>query len=141
MSSCGSNPKNSSACAQPTSGPPLGTLEAVVQTYLETCQPRLEAQLCTFASEPTLQSAVARAALAETPGGKRYKHQHRIKRVVLQAILRLLLEIDLSRMRSFYELHTAIDQASGSVRGVGELLVYDTALRIGAKLGKMPDRV
>lgn len=32
-------------------------------------------------------------------------------------------------------------EAIGSIRGVGELLVYDTALRIGAKLELMPDRV
>ena len=142
MRSCASNTESdSSSCTQPAIGPNLGTLEAVVQRYIETCQVRLEAQLRTFADEPTLQSAVARAALAETPDGKRYSHQRRIKGVVLQAVLHRLLEIDHSQMRSFDELHTAIDRAIGSIRGVGELLVYDTALRIGARLSLMPKRV
>lgn len=112
-----------------------------MQTYLETCQVRLEAQLRSFAEETTLRSAVARAALAETRDGKRYSHQRRIKQVVLQAIRQVLSEIDYSQMRSFDELHTAIDREIGSIRGVGELLVYDTALRIGAKLSLMPERV
>ncbi|MEK6285973.1 MAG: hypothetical protein AABO57_09560 [Acidobacteriota bacterium] len=142
MSSCTSNTKNdSSFCKQPTIGPHLGTLEAVVQSYRETCQSRLEAQLRTFGDEPTLQSAVARAALAETPDGKRYSHQRRIKRVVLREMRRRLLEIGFSKLRSFDEIHNAVDQAIGSIRGVGDLLLYDTALRIGAKLGIMPDRV
>lgn len=43
--------------------------------------------------------------------------------------------------RSFDELLDAVDQAIGSIRCIGDLLLYDTALRIGANLGIMPDRV
>ncbi len=142
MSSCSPNTKNdSSSCAQPKLARPVERIEAVVQAYVETCRPRLEAQLRTFTAEPTVQSALERAGVAETPDRARYSHQRRIKRVVLQATRRRLLEIDFSQVRTFDELHTIIDHAIGSIRGAGELLVYDTALRIGAKLRLMPERV
>jgi hypothetical protein len=142
MSSCASDSKTDSlSCKPPADAPPSEGLEGVVVKYRRSCQSRLDAQLRSFADEPTLQSAVARAALAETRDGKRYSHQRRLKRVVLQAVRSQLFELDFGAIRGFDELHTIIDRAIGSIHGVGELMVYDTALRIGAKLRVMPDRV
>jgi hypothetical protein len=47
----------------------------------------------------------------------------------------------LDSCRSFADLHAVVSRAIRSVPGVGELTVYDTALRIGAKLGFARERV
>jgi len=47
----------------------------------------------------------------------------------------------LEQTADFDELHQRVDQAIGSLHGIGELTVYDTALRIGARLGFLPERV
>jgi hypothetical protein len=52
-----------------------------------------------------------------------------------------LLSTDFRELRSFHELYGIVRDRIGGIRGVGELTVYDTALRIGGKLGLEPDRV
>jgi len=42
---------------------------------------------------------------------------------------------------SFERLHSEIERLVGPLRGIGELYVYDTALRIGAYRGLNPKRV
>ena len=141
MNTCKPNIKNNSSCNPLVAGSTHPNLNSVVLSYLEYCQPRLEAQLRTFADEATLTTAIVRAALAQTRDGKRYSHQRRIMLQVLQAVRLRLLVLDLGKLCSFDELIIAIDRAIAPIRGVGELLVYDTSLRIGAKLRLMPDRV
>jgi hypothetical protein len=98
-------------------------------------------QLQSFSDEPSLTAAVSRACFAQSPDGKRYAHQRRIRLTALQDALVRLREIDLSKSATFEDLHGAVHHAVAPVRGIGDLYVYDTALRIGAKLGLMPQRV
>ena len=42
---------------------------------------------------------------------------------------------------SFAELEQVLQERIGSVRGVGDRTIYDTALRIGAYLGLLPKNV
>jgi hypothetical protein len=99
-----------------------------------------------FANEPTLEAAVSRAGLAQHYDEKRerwvrYVHQHRIRARVLKVARKRLIAAPLAGCQSFHDLFLQVEKEIGSVRGVGELLVYDTAFRIGAKLGLEPDRV
>lgn len=48
---------------------------------------------------------------------------------------------NLKRARDFDELHERVREEIGSIGGIGRLMVYDTALRIGAKLSLAPKRV
>ena len=57
------------------------------------------------------------------------------RRRLLQAIERLRCA------SSFDELLSLVESCIGDVKGIGELTIYDTALRIGAKLHLEPDRV
>jgi hypothetical protein len=59
-------------------------LEAVVRHYRAHLQKKAHDELESFRKEPTLNAAVRRAALAESPTGKRYSHQHRLKRLDLE---------------------------------------------------------
>ena len=53
----------------------------------------------------------------------------------------LSAEERLRRCSGFDELHEEIHRTIGSISGVGDLAVYDIAMRIGAKLGLEPSRV
>jgi len=116
-------------------------LAVVVRDYLRRFRSRAAAELNSFESEPTLSSAITRAAAAERPDGRRYDHQRRLSQSTLREVERSLSGVPLGSCQSFEELHTEIERRILPIRGVGELMVYDTALRIGAKLGLLPNRV
>ncbi len=116
-------------------------LEATIRTYRQEHRCNTLEQLRSFAHEPTLRSAVRRAGLAMRPDGKRYGHQRRLSRRVLSKMRARLLAVNFESCRSFHELYERVEEAIGSIHGVGDLAVYDTALRIGARLRLKPDRV
>lgn len=96
-----------------------------------------------FEIQRTFEDAVSVAASAQGPSGKRLSHQRRIRAAVLSECKRRLLAagVTLSKAKSFEQLHETIQDTVGGVRGVGALYVYDTALRIAAKLGLTPKLV
>ena len=87
------------------------------------------------------RAAVERAGMAQQPDGKRYEHQRRLTDGTLKDVRRLLLGTNLSLCRDFEGLIERIEKLISPVPGVGELMIYDTALRIGANLGLLPSRV
>src|SRR2546426_21264 len=70
-------------------------------------------------------------------------HQRRIPRAVLRRSAARLLDrlTELKRARSFEQLHNVVDATIARIHGIGELTVYDTALRIAAHRGLEPKRV
>jgi hypothetical protein len=47
----------------------------------------------------------------------------------------------LQKVQSFEALHALVASTIGNISGIGELTVYDTALRIGANMKLQPDVV
>ena len=92
---------------------------------------------------PTLRRAISKAARAHTADGGKHPHQRRIACDVLRAFgARLVrLEDTLREAPSFEELHRVVQGVGDLIHGIGELAVYDTALRIGANLRLAPTRV
>jgi hypothetical protein len=88
----------------------------------------------------SVEEAARQAALALTPDGKRHSHQnpYRVKQEPLDAwAQRVLANLDwLVAARTFEELHDRLH--SLRFKRVGPLIVYDTAYRLGAKLGLEP---
>jgi len=117
------------------------TLAKLVDRYRTVYRPSARAELAYYGSLPTLAEAVRRAGRAERPDGKRHDHQTRIRRAALAEAGRRLEKLDLRSSRTFRALHDAVERAIGSIAGIGELMVYDTALRIGARLRLKPDVV
>ena len=74
--------------------------------------------------------------------GKRFPHQRRLKEKDLdRAEQKLVSRItDIEKASSFAALFDLIERAVGSLGGLGELYVYDTALRIGAQKRTLPQR-
>lgn len=114
---------------------------SVVRAYRQEHRWRGLDELRSFADETTLRSAIARAGAAKRSDGKRYGHQRRLPARVLSQMQDRLLRSNFKVCSSFHQLYERVDEAIGSIHGVGDLAVYDTALRIGAKLGLSPDRV
>jgi hypothetical protein len=83
------------------------------------------------------------AAHAVGKDRRRLKHQRRIKRDAMDTAEFALLKakVAIKDARTFDDLFGIVSAVVEGVLGLGELYVYDTSLRIGAKLGVYPDRV
>ena len=119
------------------------SIDAIVAAYVSEWQEDAKADLQHFASQPTFVDALRLAALAEGPGCTRMAHQRRIPRAVLRhSATRLLARAKtLLRAKTFEELYDLVANVILPIRGIGELTVYDTAVRIAAFRGLKPKRV
>ena len=120
------------------------TLKAIVRHYRSNARLRDRAKEDAWwrAKGEPLDEAIDRAACARTPWG-RYSHQHRQSAAVLAECARRLQAIgkELASCTSFHDLFLRVERTLKDIRGVGELVIYDTADRIGHYLGLAPDRV
>jgi hypothetical protein len=84
-----------------------------------------------------------KAALAQRPDGKRFSHQRRIPGAALEASHRRLMNVisTLESAASFGELFQIVEDAIGDIPQIGELTIYDTALRIAAWRHLEPEEV
>lgn len=117
------------------------TLQGIVSAYKRNHRQRARAELDFYANLRTKKDALVWASDAKRPDGKRHNHQRRIPSAALRKLKARLLKRDLSRCTTFEQLHETIREAAEDVSGIGELTIYDTALRIGARLGVEPDFV
>lgn len=119
----------------------LSSLSAVVLHYKAYCQELAATEYQFYASQPSLESVVKIAALAEYEKGKRAAHQYRITKEALAESYCRLRKADLRGCNNFQQLFTKIKDEIGQIFGIGPLTVYDTALRIGAFLRFEPEKV
>ena len=117
--------------------------ERAVSDYIAHHQADAAAEMNCYRATPSLRLAIRRAARAHTADGGKHPHQWRIPRDVLRKFGARLSREDraLRDVPSFDELHGVVLRAGDLTHGIGELAVYDTALRIGAKLDLPPLRV
>ncbi|MXX93756.1 MAG: hypothetical protein F4Y63_09980 [Chloroflexi bacterium] len=96
-----------------------------------------------YRGAPTLSQAITRAANACTAGGRKHPHQWRIPRHFLQEFGARLSDSKrvIRKATSFDELHEIVREVGEQTYMIGELTIYDTAHRIGCKLGLSPARV
>lgn len=130
-------------CCSSASSPHPSDIAAIVAHYIANYRDRAVQELRFFAIQRTLREAIRKAGRAEGPGGKRLAHQHRLSRSVLAECVRYLEASlkALTKARAFEELHEIVREEIGGIRGVGRLMVYDTALRIAAWRRLEPRRV
>ncbi len=117
-------------------------LKAIVRTYIRRVRPRAEAELDWFRQQPSIGRAIEIAALAMNRRGKRYSHQRRLRKASLEQALSVLSDKSKAMIQahSFDDLFRLIDSVLEPIPGIGELYVYDTSLRIGAKLNLLPNK-
>jgi len=119
------------------------TLKAIVRAYIRRVRPRAQAELDWFRQQPSFRRALETAALALSSRGKRYSHQRRLKEAALEQALCVLSDKSraMEQVRNFDDLFMLIESVLEPIPGIGELYVYDTSLRIGAKLNLLPAKV
>src|SRR5438046_1518736 len=113
----------------------LRSLDEVIAHYLAEKKPKADNERRWFRIQRKLHHAVRLTGLATGPQGRRFRHQYRIPRRALERASRALLR-DFRKIGHCKTFETLLDQVHGSISavpGVGELMVYDTALRIGAR--------
>jgi hypothetical protein len=119
-------------------------LEDLVEDYIQSLRPERNRELGQFPCVRTDEEAISYAALARDPmTGNKHPHQYRIPNSTLEKGRRRLLK-NLSQIRSamsFEELVELVNRLIRPIDRIGELAVYDTALRIGARFGLEPEKV
>lgn len=90
-------------------------------------------------NQDKLEDAIFYAALAENHLGRRNGHQRRLKKIILKKFAANLNDKkdEIQNSKTFDELLRIVENCK--LKGIGELACYDTANRIGAKLGLTPD--
>ena len=119
----------------------LRSFSAIVKYYQQRHQKNAHKVIRFFSGCRTYDEVLERAAYAKLPSGKRHPHQYRLKRSALRQVHRRLKQFDLESCTSFHELFETIHEAILEISGIGELMIYDTAFRIGAYLGLEPEFV
>ena len=117
--------------------------EDAASDYIEYHRDDAVGELGFYREMPTLRLAIRRAARAHTADGGKHLRQRRIPCDVLRAFGARLArrERALHEAGSFDELHRVVQGVGDLIHGIGELAVYDTALRIGANLRLPPKQV
>jgi len=143
--SCKAQPKRTRGSCLPRTGDQmvLHSFKEVVQDYIARYRDRANDELASFQMLNSLDEAIERAARAEVEGGKKHDHQWRIPAPTLGRAAKALLSARglISKCTSFERLIELVEAMIGSIKGIGELAIYDTALRIGARLGIEPDYI
>lgn len=121
----------------------LRSFGEIAAHYFAEKKPQADNERRWFRIQRKIHQAVRYAGLAQGPHGKRFRHQYRIPHSVLKRVSRALLRNlrKLGRCKSFEDLLQQVQAAIGRIRGVGPLMTYDTAVRIGARLGLAPEKV
>jgi hypothetical protein len=119
------------------------TLDEIVEDYIREYRDAVRSEMRFFEIQRSSSEAIRKAALCMLPSGKRHPHQRRIPKAVLEQAEARLQESGrrLARASDFAALHRLVDEQIGRIPGIGALTVYDIAHRIGAHLGKAPERV
>jgi hypothetical protein len=102
-----------------------------------------EQELAYFRTWATDEEAVSKAALAQLSSGKRHSHQYRVPPAALRESERRLLDNlpALRKASSFDELLQLMETLIRPIHRIGELAVYDTAVRVGARFAIEPAKV
>ncbi|SNY90317.1 hypothetical protein SAMN04515647_0480 [Cohaesibacter sp. ES.047] len=118
-------------------------IEACVDDYKRIYRPLSQVEKDFYSKQQTLSNVISVAANCRCSNGKKHTHQNRIPVSVLrEAEQQLLAHQDtLKAAQDFATLHGRIDTLIGSIKGIGELAVYDIAYRIAAFLRFEPDQV
>jgi hypothetical protein len=91
--------------------------------------------------QKNLENAIKIATFSHDQFGNKHGHQRRLQNSVLISFGKELIEIKdkIHNAIDFDDLITIIN--SHKIFGVGEMLVYDTALRIGQYINKAPQKI
>jgi hypothetical protein len=117
------------------------TLAQIVADYIERHRPNSQADIDFYAGQSSLNRAIDLAAKAQRHDGTFHGHQNRVGKATMARTRTPLLAMEVKGITGFDALHEAVDRAIRNIPRVGDLAIYDTAIRLGAFLGMLPERV
>ena len=134
-----------SSCVEPseTQGSEPMNLSAIIRHYLKYYQPLHDHELMWFQNQSSLEDALRIAGSAQDDVGHRYSHQRRVKAQAIREAARRLADShdEIRGCSSFHDLWNLLVLRLSPIQGIGELYIYDTALRIGGHLRLTPEKV
>lgn len=112
-------------------------LDSIARHYIGKHRDNAEKELAAFRNQPSFRDCIRQAGLARRWDGNRWKrldHQRRIPKAALATWMDALLrQANLMwSCQSFEALFHIVAKESRKLWGIGDLTVYDTALRIAA---------
>lgn len=117
------------------------SLAALVAGYVADIRPEACARLAFYANQASLAAALEVVAAWRDEHGRVEVRQSRLGRAVREAAAARIRALSLADAVTFATVHSRVEAALGGLRGLGELAVYDVALRLGAVLGLPPQAV
>ena len=118
------------------------SLQDAVDVYVRGYRPYLANVLALYVNR-SFDEALEAAAHACCPiCGRRYGHERRITNDALTNFHNALLEqkMNLLNADSFDTIMDIVGEIGKKISGIGNLTAYDCAMRIGANLGKLPQK-
>jgi hypothetical protein len=140
MATC--RPSRRPICRPVSAGNNLG-LKVLVGRFRKVHAIGLREELEFFRKLPSIVLVIHHVAMATDSCDRCFDHQSRILRVArpkAKAILPAYIA-KLNACKSFEALHSQLRQALSPVRGLGELYIYDAALRLGVYLRLAPNLI
>jgi len=119
----------------------LDTLAKIVDHYIAEVRPRACADLEFYSGQLSLGHALEVVASWRRGDARVEPHQRRLSRQAKTAAAKAIRKLDLQEAMTFEAVFQAVQDAIGDIRGVGDLAVYDVALRLSAVLGQPAGRV
>ena len=121
----------------------LGSIQEIAADYIRRVRSGVKLELSFYASRASMAEAIRVGANARTVDDKRHDHQRRIPGESLAELARRLLasESEVKASTTFAQLHDLVKHLAEGVYRIGKLTIYDTSVRIGAKLGLAPQAV
>jgi hypothetical protein len=114
-----------------------------ITELIEEYKPNLDKMLDYYKSLEPLKKVTEKATLAIGHDGKKYRHQWLIKKKILEKAAKRLLDgvNEINNCNSFEDLIKLVEEKTKDLKGFGELAIYDTSSRIGAKKNIYPCKV
>jgi hypothetical protein len=111
---------------------------AYLKAYIRLNKRSLESELNYLKKCKTLIEVIERSTKALKSNGQKSEHQKRIKNKTLQTMSEKLQqrEKDFKKSKDFEEIMKIVEEEKMS--GFGKLAIYDTSLKIGARLNIRP---
>lgn len=115
--------------------------KAIIRKYKQDKQQNPDTWIQHCQNQNNLSDAIHFAAYSKNIHDKKHPHQHRLKMKNLQSFEKKILAVQkqIATTKDFDTLYSIIEECRTD--GIGDLAIYDTAIRIGAYLGLTPGKI
>src|SRR4051794_21740390 len=138
------SPRVDANCRRPARAYPFfRSYREIVDDYIENSRDAAQKDLDWYRTTSSIRTVVENAAWGRMQGGRRHSHYYRRRHHALDRFSAELLKA-IPQMRAaegFAGLLRIIQTIADGIDDIGALTAYDTAERIGARLGLEPDQV